>query len=144
MELMGCSAGVVRGAWCVMIVLKCADTGDLADASSELAARRSSESRQMSERSALLLQVSCAAVLCCAVLNTAHASIYCAGLALNSCVVCFVTHQVESLNDQLVATARKVEDREADLNRLVRDKDGLQVRVLPITVSPSACARQCA
>lgn len=35
--------------------------------------------------------------------------------------------QVEALNDQLVSTARKVEDREADLNRLVRDKDGLQV-----------------
>jgi hypothetical protein len=35
--------------------------------------------------------------------------------------------QVESLNDQLVSTARRVEDREANLDRLARDKDGLQV-----------------
>ena len=40
-------------------VLRCVvlRTGDLADASAELVARRNNESRQMSERSALLLQV---------------------------------------------------------------------------------------
>mmetsp|Transcript_21473 Transcript_21473/g.31144 ORF Transcript_21473/g.31144 Transcript_21473/m.31144 type:complete len:1310 (-) Transcript_21473:121-4050(-) len=68
---------------------------DITDLSTELTSRRNSENRQLSERSALMLQI-------------------------------------ESLNEQLVATCRKVEDHESDANRLAQENYGLKQTILTL------------